>query len=99
MNRRPQQVETRGILLMEVLRHDSFAEGYISAAQGRPFDADHGGQGRDAWFYERGRASATAARAKLGRCPPLWVDTELGSAINPQVISIAGATLAGQSFL
>lgn len=87
--RRAQQIETEGIKLLDVLKHKSFADGYISVAQGEPFDADFGIDHREAWFYERGRAVATSLAAAKGRVPPLWVDSDLGSAINPAVISAA----------
>lgn len=85
------QVETKHIDLIDILRHNAFAEGFIEVAQALPFNPDFDGEGRDAWFYERGRLVATEARNTYGRVPKLWVETDAGSVINPQVISLAGA--------
>lgn len=81
------QVETVSVSLLEQCRSEDFAEGFIQAAKGLAFDDRYGsGSGRSQWLYERGRAVATGLRARLGRVPPLWVDTDLGSCINPLVI-------------
>ena len=85
------QVETVPIALIDILRADAFTEGFIEIAQGLPFNADFDGKGRDAWLYERGRLVATEARATFGRVPQLWCETDAGSIINPQIISLAGA--------
>lgn len=85
------QVDTVRIALIDILRADAFAEGYIEVAQGLPFNPDFGGAGRDAWLYERGRLVATEARATHGRVPALWCETDAGSIINPLIIALAGA--------
>lgn len=92
------QVETKAIALIDILRHDLFAEGYIEVARGLPFNPDFDGDGRDAWFYERGRLVATEARSTHGRVPQLWCETDAGSIINPQIISLAGAMFMTGAF-
>lgn len=85
------RVETVAIALIDILRDDAFAEGFIEVAQGLPFNPDFDGSGRDAWMYERGRLVATEARNTYGRVPALWQETGDGHVINPKIISLAGA--------
>lgn len=86
------QVETVSISLLDILRHDFFAEGFIEVAKGQPFNSLHAdNSGRDAWFYERGRLVATEARNAYGRVPALWQETNDGHVINPKVLNLAGA--------
>lgn len=89
--RESKQVETRRVDLIEILRHDAFAEGFIEVAKGLPFDPDFQGEGRDEWFYERGRLVATEARNTYGHVPALWQETGDGHVINPKIIALAGA--------
>lgn len=93
-----EQVETRTIALIDILRHDAFAEGFIAVARGLPFDPDFQGGGRDEWFYERGRLVATEARNTHGHVPALWQETDDGHVINPKIISLAGAMFMTGAF-
>lgn len=85
------QVNTVPIALIDILRHDGFAEGYIEVAKGLPFNPDFAGDAHDAWFYERGRLVATEARNTHGHVPALWQETDDGHVISPKIISLAGA--------
>jgi hypothetical protein len=89
--RAAKQVDTVPIALIDILRHDCFTQGFLEVAQSLPFNADFAGAARHAWFYERGRLVATEARSTWGRVPALWCETDAGSVINPQIISLAGA--------
>ena len=94
--------ETRAINLplMDILCHAWFREGYKEAAKGLPFHffCTTKSDEMDKWFYERGRLVAGEARSAYGRVPQLWFETDAGSIINPQVISLAGAMFMTGAF-
>jgi len=94
--RESKPLEPDSLPLLDILRHDFFTAGYIDVAQGLNvlFFCD----ARTEWFYERGRAVATEARNTHGRVPPLWCETDAGSIINPQIISLAGAMFMTGAF-
>lgn len=92
------QVETVAIALIDILRHDAFAEGYIEVAKGLPLNPDVAGDAHDAWFYERGRLVATEAHNTHGRVPALWQEAGDGHVINPKIISLAGAMFMTGAF-
>ena len=88
--------------LIDILRHPWFMEGFIEAARGLPFhffgDSRQRDFERDKWFYERGRKVALEFCSTYGRAPHLWCETDAGSIINPQVISLAGAMFMTGAF-
>jgi hypothetical protein len=94
MDRLVQQLETKRISLLDIVRHDCFADGYIEVQKGLALDPDYDGKRGDAWFYERGRLTAVVLRRMYARIPPLWTETDQGSVINPQVLSAAGAAFS-----
>ena len=66
----------RNVKLSTILRSAAFADGYVSAAIGLPFDPDaHRGETyhgfASPYLYEEGRYFAAHCRAELGRCIPL----------------------------
>lgn len=84
--------------LIDILCHACFKAGFIEAAKGQPQLPDFQDDNLAAWFYERGRLVATEARSQYGRVPQLWLETDEGSRINPQIISLAGAMLMTGAF-
>jgi hypothetical protein len=66
----------RTVKLSTILRSAAFADGYMSAAAGLPFDPDaHRGESyhgfSSPYLYEEGRYFAAHCKAELGRCIPL----------------------------
>lgn len=87
-----------GIPLIDILRNECFAEGFIDVAHARPFNPEFRGEDWNAWHYVRGRLLATEALSTFRRVPALWCETDAGSIINPQVISLAGAMFMTGAF-
>lgn len=94
MDRDLEQIPTKRISLLDVVRHECFADGYIEVQKGLPLDPDYDGKRGDAWFYERGRQTGIVLRRMMGRLPPLWTLVDEGQVINPQVLSAAGAAFS-----
>lgn len=66
----------RPVKLSTILRSKAFADGYVSAARGLPFDPDaHRGEAYHGFasscLYERGRYFAVHCKVELGLCIPL----------------------------
>lgn len=89
---------TSGVPLIDILRNECFAEGFIDVAKARPFNSEFQAEDWDAWFYVRGRLVATEALSNFRRVPALWCETDAGSIINPQIISLAGAMFMTGAF-
>jgi len=91
-------VQVNNLPLIDILCHPWFREGFIDACRGRTPVNDFHGDTKAAWHYQRGRMVAGEARKTHGRIPPLWLETAAGSAINPQIISLAGAMFLTGAF-
>jgi len=84
--------------LLDILRNDFFGEGFRDVARGRPFNPDFTGDRSEALHYQRGRVVAGEAWNYYRRVPQLWCETDAGSIINPQIISLAGAMFMTGAF-
>lgn len=94
----PRNFEPPATTLIDTLCHHCFSDGYIEVAKALPFNARYSTDETDVWFYELGRTVANEARSTYGRVPHLWCDTDAGSVINPQIISLAGAMFMTGAF-